>query len=159
MDMVVRALVLYGFLLIVFRIAGRRTLAEVTTFDLVLILIIGEATQQALLGQDYSLTRAMVVIATLVAADILLPLIKQWLPAVDLVLDGTPTIVVENGVALRDRMRKARIDEEDVLESARRLRGVTRLSDIRYAVLERGGAISIIPARADDKGRADEAKA
>jgi uncharacterized membrane protein YcaP (DUF421 family) len=91
----------------------------------------------------------MVVIATLVAADILLSLIKQWLPAMDLALDGTPTIVVENGVALRERMRKARIDEEDVLESARRLRGVTRLSDIRYAVLERGGTISIIPARTD----------
>lgn len=158
MDMVVRALVLYGFLLLVFRIAGRRTLAEVTTFDLVLILIIGEATQQALLGQDYSLTRAIVVIATLIAIDIFLSLIKQWLPWVGLAIDGTPTIVVENGVALRDRMRKARIDEEDILESARRLRGVTRLSDIRYAVLERGGAISIIPVMADDKSRIDKAR-
>ena len=120
-------------------------LAELTTFDFVLLLIIGEATQQALLGEDFSFINAMLVIVTLVTLEIVLSLLKGWAPFLGKLLDGTPMIVVDHGRPLRERMHKARIDEEDILEAARRLQGIERLDQIKYAVLEVSGGISVIP--------------
>ena len=144
MDAVLRATAMYLLLLTVFRVSGRRMLAELTTFDFVLLLIIGEATQQALLGEDFSFINAMLVIVTLVTLEIVLSLLKGWAPFLGKLLDGTPMIVVDHGRPLRERMHKARIDEEDILEAARRLQGIERLDQIKYAVLEVSGGISVI---------------
>jgi uncharacterized membrane protein YcaP (DUF421 family) len=145
MDSVLRAAAIYLVLLVVFRVSGRRTLAELTTFDFVLLLIIGEATQQALLGEDFSLTNAVLVITTLLTIELSLSILKQRVPFLDKLLDGVPMVVVDHGLPLRDRMRKARIDEEDVLEAARRLQGIERLDQIKYAVLEVSGGITVVP--------------
>ena len=145
MDAVLRATAMYLLLLTVFRVSGRRMLAELTTFDFVLLLIIGEATQQSLLGEDFSFINAILVIVTLVTLEIVLSLLKGWAPFLGKLLDGTPMIVVDHGRPLRERMHKARIDEEDILEAARRLQGIERLDQIKYAVLEVSGGISVIP--------------
>lgn len=145
MDAVLRAAAVYVFVLVVMRIAGRRTLSQMTPFDFVLLLIIGEATQQALLGDDFSMTNAFIVIATLVTADIGLSLVKGGVPFVGKILDGVPTLLVENGVPLRQRMRKARVDEYDILQAARQSQGLERMEQIKYAVLEISGSISIVP--------------
>jgi uncharacterized membrane protein YcaP (DUF421 family) len=145
MDAVLRATAIYFVLLILFRIAGRRTLSEMTTFDFVLVLIIGEATQQALLGQDFSVTNAVLVIVTLLFLDILMSQAKEHSKTFEKIVDGVPTIIVENGRLLHDRMRKARVDEDDVMEAARRLQGIERLDQIRYAVLGVSGGITVIP--------------
>ncbi|WP_312378783.1 DUF421 domain-containing protein [Pseudomonas oryzihabitans] len=145
MESVLRAAALYAFLLVLFRITGRRALSEITTFDFVLLLVIGEATQQALLGDDFSVINAFVVIATLVLIDILLSLFKERSPRVGRFLDGVPLIVVEYGKPLTERLRKARITEEDILEAARQSQGLERLEQIRFAVLEKNGQISVIP--------------
>lgn len=76
MDSILRAAGMYIALMLLFRVAGRRSLADLTTFDFVLLLIIGEATQQALLGEDFSFTNAMLVIATLIVLDVGLSLAK-----------------------------------------------------------------------------------
>lgn len=145
MDAVLRAAAIYGFLLVVFRVTGRRTLAQITTFDLVLLLIIGEATQQALLGDDFSVTNALIVITTLVSIDVALSLLQHHSRAFDKLLDGVPLVIVEDGKPLDDRMHKARIDITEVLEQARATQGLERLDQIKYAVLERSGTISIVP--------------
>ena len=93
MDSVLRAVAIYLVLLVLFKVAGRRTLAELTTFDLVLLMVIGEATQQALLGDDFSLTNAVLVIVTLIAIDIGFSLLKQRSAAFARVLDGGPTVL------------------------------------------------------------------
>jgi uncharacterized membrane protein YcaP (DUF421 family) len=147
MDAVLRALAVYLVLLLLFRVAGRRTLAEITTFDFVLLLIIGEATQQALLGEDFSVTNAVVVIATLLFVDVMFSLAKSRSKKIEKVLDGVPTIVVDNGRCLTEQMNKARVDEDDVMEAARRLQGIERIDQIKYAVLEVNGGITIIPYR------------
>ncbi|MGE6319379.1 DUF421 domain-containing protein [Pseudomonas oryzihabitans] len=149
MESVLRAAALYAFLLVLFRITGRRALSEITTFDFVLLLVIGEATQQALLGDDFSVINAFVVIATLVLIDILLSLFKERSPRVGRFLDGVPLIVVEYGKPLTERLRKARITEEDILEAARQSQGLERLEQIRFAVLEKNGQISVIPEPAE----------
>src|SRR5688500_3124063 len=104
MDAVLRSVVVYAVLLLLFRVAGRRTLAQITTFDFVLLLIIGEATQQALLGEDFSITNAFIIIATLLFIDVVLSLVKSHSRRMEKVLDGVPTIIVENGRCLKDRM-------------------------------------------------------
>ncbi|KTT35768.1 membrane protein [Pseudomonas oryzihabitans] len=145
MESVLRAAAIYVFLLVLFRITGRRALSEITTFDFVLLLVIGEATQQALLGDDFSVINAFVVIGTLVLIDILLSLFKQRSPQVGRFLDGVPLIVVEYGKPLTQRLRKARLTEEDILEAARQSQGLERMEQIRFAVLEKNGQISVIP--------------
>ena len=145
MESVVRVVVMYIFLLLVFRIAGRRTLAQMTTFDLVLLLVISEQTQQAMVANDPSLINAFLMILTLVGLDIALSLVKQRSPQIEKWLDGMSTIIVENGYPLKDRMEKARVDEYDILTAARHLQGLERMDQIKYAVLERSGGITIIP--------------
>lgn len=145
MDSVLRAAAIYIGLMVIMRFAGKRSLAQITTFDFVLLLIISEATQQAMLGQDFSVTNALIVIMTLVMLDIGFSLLKRRSKAVDRLLEDVPLVIVEDGVALKERMAKARVDEQDVLTAARHLQGIERLDQIRYAVLERSGGISIIP--------------
>lgn len=146
MDAILRAAAIYLFLLVLFRLSGRRTLSQITTFDFVLLLIIGEATQQALLGDDFSVFNAFLVITALISMDIGFALFKARAPRLAKFADGVPMILVENGVPLHERMKRSRVGEDDILESARQLHGLERMDQIKFAVLEISGAISIIPA-------------
>lgn len=146
MDAVLRAGAIYLALMVLFKISGRRSLGELTSFDFVLLMVIGEATQQALLGDDFSVTNAILVIVTLMVIDIGFSLIKRRFKRVAKLIDGGPTIVVENGVFLRHRMHEARIQEDDIMEAARIGQGFEQVEQIKYAILERNGKISIIPA-------------
>jgi uncharacterized membrane protein YcaP (DUF421 family) len=145
MDAVLRALAIYVILLVVFRVAGKRSLAQITTFDFILLLVIGEATQQALLGDDFSLTNAVLVIVTLIGIDIGLSLLQQQFTFLGPWLDDVPLVLVEEGKMLKTRMGKTRVSESDILQAAREKQGLERMDQIKYAVLERGGGISIIP--------------
>jgi uncharacterized membrane protein YcaP (DUF421 family) len=147
MDAVLRAVVIYGFLLIIFRIAGERTMSSMTTFDFVLLLVISEATQSALVVDDDSMTNSFLVIVTLLIIDIALSLAKLRYESLDKLIDGVPTVIVADGTPLRERMQRARVDEKDVMEAARQLQGLERLDQIKYAVLEVNGGITIIPKR------------
>lgn len=145
MDAIARAAAVYLVLLLVFRLSGQRSLAQITTFDFILLLIVGEATQQALLGEDYSLTNAALVILTLVVLDVLMTLVKERSPAVDRLIDGLPLVILADGKLLHERMKQVRIDESDILSAARERHGLERLDQIKYAVLERSGGVSIVP--------------
>lgn len=148
MDAVLRAAGIYFALLIILRFAGRRSLSELTIFDFILLLIISEATQQALLGDDFSFTNAALVIITLVTIDVVLSRMKWRWPTFDLWMEGSPTIVVENGVALDSRLRAMHLRVEDILEAAREKQGLATLAQIKFAIVEKNGKISIIPAEA-----------
>jgi uncharacterized membrane protein YcaP (DUF421 family) len=71
--------------------------------------------------------------------------LQRWWPPLGKVFNGVPTVIVEEGRPLRDLMQRARVEEDDVLEAARRLQGLERMEQIKYAVLEKSGGISIIP--------------
>jgi uncharacterized membrane protein YcaP (DUF421 family) len=153
MDSVLKSIVVYFVLWLVIRSTGRRTLGQLTVFDFILFLIIGGAAQRALMAQDYSLTHAFLVIATFVIIDIAVSFVERDVPSIAKILKGVPTVVVENGQALSGRLRRARITEEEVLEAARRTHGLERMDEIKFAILEASGRISIIPRRktaADD---------
>jgi uncharacterized membrane protein YcaP (DUF421 family) len=147
MDGVLQTIAIYFFLLLVFRISGKRSLQDVTLFDFVLLLVISESVQEALVGDDFSLVKALIVISTFLLLDVGMSLLKQKFPALNRILDGMSLLIVKDGKPIRDRMDKERIDEEDVLEAARSAHGLSRLDQVKYAVLERNGSISIIPKR------------
>ena len=145
MDAVLRGASVYLILLVIFRISGRRDLSKITIFDFVLLLIIAETTQQALLGEDWSITNSVLLIITLLGIDLGLALWKQRSRILGQLIDGLPVILVDDGNLLYDRMRKSQVDESDILTAARESRGLERMEQIKYAVLERSGGISIIP--------------
>jgi uncharacterized membrane protein YcaP (DUF421 family) len=145
MDLVIRGMAIYLFLLLIFRVSGKRSLRNATTFDFVLLLIVAETTQQALVGDDASVTGAFVLIVVLVGTDVLLSLVKRWAPRLDRLIEGQPLVILRNGVPLRRRMHIERVDEEDILMAARESHGLVRLEQVKRAVLERNGGISIVP--------------
>jgi uncharacterized membrane protein YcaP (DUF421 family) len=145
MDIVIRAAIIYFALVVIFRLAGKRSIAQVTTFDFILLLIIAEAVQQAIVVDDYSLTRALLLVVTLVIMDIGLSIAKQRWPAAARLFDGLPVIIVEDGKPLRERMDAERVDENDVLQAAREIHGLEHMGQVKHAVLETNGGISVIP--------------
>lgn len=142
---------LYLVLLGLFRLSGKRTLAQITTIDLVLLLIVSEATQQALLGDDYSLTNAVLVITVLIFTDRMADALKFRSKAASRLLEGEPLLLVAHGRPLTDRLRKEHISTDDILVTARKTQGLTRIEDIEYAVLESSGGISIVPAAQEEQ--------
>jgi uncharacterized membrane protein YcaP (DUF421 family) len=145
MESVLRGLLVYVFLLIIFRITGKRSIAQITTFDFVLLLIIAETTQQALLGDDFSAINCFLLILTLFVLDFLLAQLKRYFPAAERAIDGVPVILVRNGRPIQERMARAEVDEAEVLAAAREKQGLARMDQIEYAVLECSGGISVIP--------------
>ena len=145
MNPVLRGVVIYLFLLIVFRIMGKRHMSETTTFDFVILLIISEVTQEALVGEDYSLTASAVLICTLMGTSLVLGLLKDKISWFNKVSESVPLVIVDHGKPLKKRMQKAQVDEYEVLNAARKEQGLERMDAIKYAVLEKDGKISIIP--------------
>lgn len=144
MDSILRAVAIYAILMIIFRISGKRSLAQITTFDFVLLLVIGEATQQALLGDDFSLTNATLVIITLLGLDIALSMLQERFSFLTPWIEDVPLVLVDEGEMLKSHMEKTRISEADILHAARSTQGLERMDQIKYAVLERTGEVSII---------------
>ena len=142
---VLRAAIIYMFVLGVVRLAGKRTLAELSTFDLVVLLIMSEAIQPALVADDSRITSAVLIVTTLVAIDAILGYVKFKSPMASKVLDDIPSILVRDGVKDREVMKREHLDEEDIMEAARRQMGLESFEQVRFAVLERTGGISVIP--------------
>jgi uncharacterized membrane protein YcaP (DUF421 family) len=145
MDSVLRAASIYMILLLIFRIAGRRTLSQITTFDLVLTLIISEAIQQAMIATDTSVTNAVLLVVTLVAIDVALSLVKQRWTRIEHVIEGAPLLLMADGRSDRVAMRKERVDDDDVLGAARKHLGLERLQQVKHAVIEPSGDITVVP--------------
>lgn len=142
---VLRAAIIYAFVLFVIRLAGKRTLAELSTFDLVVLLIMSEAIQPALVADDTRITSAMLIVLTFVGIDALLGFVKFKSEKASELLDDVPTVLVRDGVIDRDALTRERLDEDDIMEAARHRLGLERFDQVRFAILERTGGISVIP--------------
>jgi uncharacterized membrane protein YcaP (DUF421 family) len=149
MEPVLRALSCYLLLLIVVRLSGKRGLAQVTIFDLVLLLLISQTVGNALIGEDSSLTTAAVITVMLVVINRVNDAAAHRWADMSHVLEDAPLVLIENGHVYEDRMTQMKIRLDDVLETARLDEGVERLEQIKHAILERSGSISVIPADDD----------
>lgn len=151
MDAVLRGSAVYLFLVVVFSVIGRRTLVQTTNFDLLLVIIIGQCTQLALLGDDFSVSNAMILVATLVTLHLAFARIKAWVPNADRWIGGgLPIVVAYEGRFLDRRARRVEVGEDDVMLAARQSHGLERMDEVRFAVVERTGDISIVPRSAPE---------
>lgn len=145
METVIRAVAIYFVVLLIIRLSGRRTLAQMTPFDLVLVLIVAETTQQALLGEDFSITNAALLIITLFGLDIGLSYVKQYWPWLAHSMDGKPTLLIADGEPDERALRRTRVSIEDIMSAAREAHGLERSDQVKHAVLETNGQISVVP--------------
>jgi uncharacterized membrane protein YcaP (DUF421 family) len=149
MEPVLRAVGCYLLLLFVVRLSGKRGLAQVTIFDLILLLLISQTVGQALIGNDSSLTTAAIITITLVVINRASDTAAHRWADLSHVLEDAPLILIEDGYVHEDRMATMKIRLDDILEHGRLDESVERLDQIKHAILERGGEISII-AKGDD---------
>lgn len=145
MDGVLRGAAIYLILFVLFRVFGKRTLAQVTPFDFVVLLVVGEATQQALLGDNFSVTQAAVVIATLLLLERTWDLLAWRFPRFRRVMESRPLVLMMDGELDRRAMRRVQVTEDDILQAARAGPGVESMDQIKHVILESTGGLSIIP--------------
>jgi uncharacterized membrane protein YcaP (DUF421 family) len=144
MDLVLRAIVLFGGVAILLRIIGRRELAAMEPIDFILLIVLGDAIQQGLTQDDYSVSGALITIFTLAILQVGLGYLTFRSKRVRDVLDGEPIVLLQDGNVIEKNLKRSRIAEEELAEEAR-LSQVASLSDVAWAVLETSGKISIIP--------------
>jgi uncharacterized membrane protein YcaP (DUF421 family) len=148
MESILRGAATYLFVWLIFRLAGKRTLAQITTFDAVLLLIISETTQAALIDSNNSFTNSILLILTMLGIDVVLSHVKQLFPAVERVMDGVPLVILDSNGLKQAYMDRERVNKEDILHAARDLQGLANLDEVEYAVLEQTGDITIVPKQA-----------
>ena len=144
MDLALRAIVLFLFVFLITRIMGRRELSQLEPFDLILLIVIGDAIQQGLTQDDYSVTGALIVVGTFALLQLARSFLSFRVPGLRPLLEGEPIVVVQDGKVIERNLRRERISIEEVMVEAR-LQQVARLDDIAWAVLETSGRISVIP--------------
>lgn len=143
MDIVLRGIVVFFALYVLMRVIGRRELSKLEPFDLILLIILGDAVQQGLTQDDYSLTGAALAIGTIAVLQVGVSYLNFRVPRLRPVLNGEPVIVVQDGKPIERNLRRERLTLEDVAESAR-LQGIGSLDDVAWGVLETSGTISFI---------------
>jgi uncharacterized membrane protein YcaP (DUF421 family) len=143
MDLAIRSVVLYAFVFILTRVVGRRELSSLQPFDLILLIVLGDAIQQGLTQDDYSVTGALIVVGTIATLQVVTSYASFRLPSLRPVLDGEPIVIVEDGRPIQKNLHRERLTIEDVMEEAR-LQQITSIDEIQWAVLETSGSISFI---------------
>src|SRR4051812_8427828 len=144
MDPVFRALILFCAVYLLLRVVGPRELAQLAPIDFVLLIVLGDAIQQGLTQDDYSVTGALIVIISIAAIQVLFGYSAFRWKRVRQALEGEPVILLEDGSMIDKNLKRARIAPDELAEEAR-LQQVSSLDDVAWAVLETSGKISIIP--------------
>jgi uncharacterized membrane protein YcaP (DUF421 family) len=144
MDIVLRAAVIFFAVYLVTRMIGRRELGMNEPFDVILLVVMGDLIQQGVTQSDYSVTGTVLALSTFVLLTVALSYLNFRGSRVRTVLEGQPLVLVENGTPVEENLRSQRLVVDEVLSEAR-LQQVTALKDIRWAILETNGSISIIP--------------
>jgi uncharacterized membrane protein YcaP (DUF421 family) len=143
MDLVLRAVFVFCFVLLLTRVIGKRELSSLQPFDLVLLIILGDALQQGLTQDDYSVTGAVLVVGTIAVLQVIVSWISYRFPRTRPVLEGEPLIIVEDGKVIDRNLKRERLTVAEIAEQARRQQ-IAHLSEVRYAILETSGTISFI---------------
>lgn len=144
MDLVIRATVVFFFILLVTRVIGRRQLGELEPFDLILLVVLGDLVQQGITQSDESVTGTLIVISTIALLSVAVSWLSFRVPRLRRLTEGEPLVLVQDGKPIERNMRRERITIDDVQEEARRSQ-IASLSELRWAILEDDGHISCIP--------------
>jgi uncharacterized membrane protein YcaP (DUF421 family) len=143
MDIALRAIIVFGLLLLVTRAVGRRELSSMEPFDLILLVVMGDLIQQGVTQSDYSLTGTVIVLAVIVTLTVLTSYVSFKVPWLRGTLDGEPIVLVEHGRIIERNLRRERMTHDELAAEAR-LAQIADLDRVRLAVLETNGQISFI---------------
>jgi uncharacterized membrane protein YcaP (DUF421 family) len=141
MDIVLRAIVLFAFVFLVVRVMGRRELAELEPLDLILLIMLGDAVQQGLTQDDYSVTGAVLAVSTIALLQVAVTFLSWRFKAVRRLTKGDPIVLVEDGKPIEPNLRRERIRIEELADKMRGQQ-IASLDDVAWAVLESGGVTS-----------------
>ena len=145
MEIVLRAVVVFLFLWLVTRVIGRKELAEMGTFELVLLIVIGDLVQQGVTQEDMSVTGAVLAVSTIALLVVGFSWVSfRWKRAAE-IIEGRAVLIVLRGQLLAEAMRTERLTENELLSAARQ-QGIGELAEIEYGVLEADGNFSFVRA-------------
>jgi len=166
MDIFLRATVIFGFLYVVVRLMGKRELGQMTPFELIVLVVIGDLIQQGVTQNDFSLTGAMIAVSTIAFWALVLSWLAYLSPWAERLLEGEPRVIIRDGELLTSNLRRNRLTPSEI-EAEMRLAGIARMEDVAWAILETRGKISFLqrseagreeappqPRKADDDGAA-----
>jgi uncharacterized membrane protein YcaP (DUF421 family) len=143
MDLVLRAVAIFAFLLVLTRVIGKRELGTLQPFDLMLLIVLGDSLQQGLTQDDYSLTGAFLIVGTFAVLQVSVSWLGYRFPAARPILEGEPVIVLQDGRLIERNLRRERLTIDDVAEGARK-QGIAHLDDVHFAILETDGTLSFL---------------
>lgn len=146
MDLVIRATVIFFFILLVTRVSGRRELSDLKPFDLILLVVLGDLVQSGITQSDESVTGTFVVISTIALLSVAVSWISFRFARARPITEGNPVVLVQDGRVIERNLRRERITLEDIQEEARGAE-IASLSELQWAILEDNGRISCIPRR------------
>ena len=144
MDLALRAIFLFFFVFALTRMIGRRELSGLEPFDLILLIVLGDAIQQALTQDDYSVTGALIVVSTLAVLQVLTSYLGFRFEKLRPLLEGDPIVIVQDGKPVEKNLRRERLAVDEVLEEARTQAQISSLDEIEWAILETSGNISFV---------------
>lgn len=150
METVIRIASIYVFVMLGLRIIGKRELSQLAPRELVMLLLIPELFSQAALGEDFSLTNAMVACATLLLLVFWTSVATHLSPSLSRIVDAAPAVLVRHGRLVEQSLDRERVTADEVFAEMRHV-GLTRLSQVEWAILEGDGKISIVPAREEER--------
>lgn len=143
MDIVARAAFMFVFLYVLLRIMGKRELGQLTPFELVVMIVLGDLMQQGVTHNDTSLTGAVLAISTFAFLAVAMSWISYLSPRAEKLLDGEPRVVIRDGKLLKENLRRDRMTQSEV-ESEMRIAGIASMDQVAWAILEPQGKISFI---------------
>lgn len=144
METVLRVLFVYLFLLFALRVMGKREFSEITPIELVMLLLIPELLQEALVGHDPSLTNSLIAICTLFLLVFLNSVVTYLNPRAERVVESSPSVLAHEGRLVERNMRKERITPDELLSTIH-LQGYEELDQVKWAILQSNGQIAVIP--------------
>jgi uncharacterized membrane protein YcaP (DUF421 family) len=141
-EIILRAALVYAVLFLLLRFGGKKHVGELAPFDLVVLLILSETVQGALIADDKSLLGGLIAAVTLVVIVHVVSYVSWRCKRMERLLEGTPRVLVRNGQVLKDTLASEKVTRSELLEALRR-EGSTSLRNVRYAVLENDGSITV----------------
>jgi uncharacterized membrane protein YcaP (DUF421 family) len=146
MDLVLRATAGFFLVFLITRVVGKRELSGLEPFDLILLVVMGDLIQQGMTQDDYSVTGAVLVVATIALLTVAVSYVNFRVPPLRRVIEGEPVILIEDGRPIEKNLRRERLTVEELAAEARQQQ-IASLEDVRWGVLETGGKLSFIPKR------------
>jgi uncharacterized membrane protein YcaP (DUF421 family) len=143
-ELILRGIVVYGFMLTILRLSGKRQIGQLSPFDLVLLLVLSNAVQNSMNGGDNSLIGGIISATTLIAVNFAVGLVTFRSKRLEALIEGRPQILIHNGKVFEDVMARAQLTHHE-LQAALRQAGCTSAEDVQTAILENNGAVSVIP--------------